>query len=418
MGRRTVTVPEAADHSETSPGVMSIADTAPAESTSRTTQQTNMSPASTNINSYFPFFFHLFSLDDIIRTISNAVITDDKTFNITVSRNNMMERGLAQWQRQKKSSPSYPIKVTFLGEAGLDTGALRKEFFTGKVAGFEERFFESGPHGGRPKYSLSDLDKGHFRTVGEIISASLAQGGPPPNYLMLWCYRFLCTGSIDFEHMEKNDVGDEEYLDLLSRVETATDTSIPDLTNEILNCGYTGQITIGRREEITRAIVLHANLRLLPMLLQIRDGLKLYGLSDLMAKYLDVCQPLFVPGLEMTADADFVLSVCQAEYSETGTNQEKVEVMVMNHLQDFLQELEQESVMERDALPSLSPKTFLQWITGQGHLPVLKEERKHFNVSIKFNHHCEKDFGDHRICYPCVAACSNTITLPVKHMTS
>ncbi len=50
-------------------------------------------------------------------------------------------------------------------------------------------------------------------------------------------------------------------------------------------------------------IVLHANLRLLPVLLQIRDGLKLYGLCDIMAKYHDICQPVFVPGVEMTVSA-------------------------------------------------------------------------------------------------------------------
>ena len=31
------------------------------------------------------------------------------------------------WQRQKN-----PLKVTFMGEAGVDTGALRKEFLTGQ----------------------------------------------------------------------------------------------------------------------------------------------------------------------------------------------------------------------------------------------------------------------------------------------
>ena len=36
------------------------------------------------------------------------------------------------WQRQKNSSPVNPLKVTFMGEAGVDTGALRKEFLTGQ----------------------------------------------------------------------------------------------------------------------------------------------------------------------------------------------------------------------------------------------------------------------------------------------
>ena len=56
---------------------------------------------------------------------------DDKTFDIIVSRQNMLERGLVQWQRQKKASPTKQLQVTFLGEAGVDTGALRKEFLTG-----------------------------------------------------------------------------------------------------------------------------------------------------------------------------------------------------------------------------------------------------------------------------------------------
>lgn len=50
------------------------------------------------------------------------------------------------------------------------------------------------------------------------MTASLVKGGPAPNYLMLWCFKFLNTESINLEHMEKNDVGDDEYVDLLSRI--------------------------------------------------------------------------------------------------------------------------------------------------------------------------------------------------------
>ncbi|KAK5916026.1 hypothetical protein CesoFtcFv8_001565 [Champsocephalus esox] len=131
---------------------------------------------------------------------------------------------------------------------------------------------------------------------------------------MPWCYKFLCTGSLDLGNLDKSDVGDDQYTDLLSKVEAATDTTIQVLTEEILNCGYTGLISLEKKGEIIRAIVLHANLRLFPMLLQIKDGFNLYGLCNIMANYPDIRQPLCVPGVEMTADAEFIISVCQAEF--------------------------------------------------------------------------------------------------------
>ncbi|XP_035988952.1 uncharacterized protein LOC105921256 [Fundulus heteroclitus] len=330
------------------------------------------------------------SLDDVIKEITNAVSTDGVTFDIAVSRKNMLERGIAQWQRQKKTSPTNPLKVTFIGEVGIDTGALRKEFLTEMVSGIERRFFLKGVNGCVPTYSLSDLDKGHFRTVGEIMVVSLAQAGPAPNFLMPWCYRFLCTGSPDFESMGRNDVVDEYFIDLISKVESANETTLLDITEDILNCGYTGIILLDKKEEMMRSVVLHANLRLLPILQQLRKGLRLYGLSDIMSTYPDTCQPLFVPGVEMKADADFIISVCQAEFSEKGSNKEQSEVDLMNHFQDFLQELEQgESSLSSENGSSLSPSAFLQWITGQAHIPVLQEERKNFQVNVQFLHQCE-----------------------------
>ncbi|KAI4903401.1 hypothetical protein NFI96_022817 [Prochilodus magdalenae] len=359
------------------------------------------------------------SVDDVLQTIAAAVSRGSSTFEVTVSRYNMVERGLAQWQRQKKSSPVNPLKVVFLGEAGIDTGALRKEFLTGMIEGIEARFFEGGRSGRRPKYSLCDLDRGHFKTIGEIMAASLAQGGPPPRFLALWCYTFLCRGSLDFKNLDKSDLGDDQYGDLISKVESASDLTITDLTDDIVSCGYTGAISTERKEEITRAVLLHATLKLIPMLQQIRVGLQLYGLGDLMSKHPEICQPLFVPGAEMTVDADFVMSVCQACFSTKGSYKEQREVTLMNHLQDLLQELEQNGDPPRlpeSAPPLMTPRTFLQWVTGQGHVPILGREKAGFSISVRFNHHCDADFSGHRICYPTVAACSSTITLPVKHM--
>lgn len=71
-----------------------------------------------------------FSLNDVLQTIS-AAVSNEEEFLLMVSRSHMVERGLAQWKRQKKASPTSRLKIQFIGEAGLDTGALRKEFLTG-----------------------------------------------------------------------------------------------------------------------------------------------------------------------------------------------------------------------------------------------------------------------------------------------
>uniref|UniRef100_A0A3Q2TM29 Uncharacterized protein n=1 Tax=Fundulus heteroclitus TaxID=8078 RepID=A0A3Q2TM29_FUNHE len=121
-----------------------------------------------------------------------------------------------------------------------------------------------------------------------------------------------------------------------------------------MNCGYTGIILLDKKEEMMRYVYC-------PMF-------------------------LFV---QYVADADFIISVCQAEFSEKGSNKEQSEVDLMNHFQDFLQELEQgsgESSLSSENGSSLSPSAFLQWITGQAHIPVLQEERKNFQVNVQFLH--------------------------------
>lgn len=73
------------------------------------------------------------SLEDLLELLASRV-NEENQFHICVSRDNLLERGLKQWQRQKKGNPNNQLKVTFIGEAGVDSGALRKEFLTGKLS--------------------------------------------------------------------------------------------------------------------------------------------------------------------------------------------------------------------------------------------------------------------------------------------
>ncbi|RXN22461.1 hypothetical protein ROHU_006753 [Labeo rohita] len=104
------------------------------------------------------------SEEDVIHLA--AQIDTMKIFEVCVSRENMLERGLKLWKRQKTGSPVNPLKITFLGEPGVDTGALRKEFLSTMVASIEKRLFEGDANKGKmPKYSLNDMDNELFKAL-------------------------------------------------------------------------------------------------------------------------------------------------------------------------------------------------------------------------------------------------------------
>lgn len=66
----------------------------------------------------------------------------------------------------------------------------------------------------------------------------------------------------------------------------------------------------------------------------------------------------------------------------------------------------------------LSVPKVLQWLTGQGHKPLLQSELQAFKVIVKFDHQCQVRMPGHTICYPTVSACSNTVTFPVAHLNT
>ncbi|KAM4594063.1 uncharacterized protein V3H82_025842 isoform 1-T1 [Fundulus diaphanus] len=297
-------------------------------------QESNISTSEDGIN-------HFQSSEEILNWIS-CQVDDSCTFSLCVSRVDLFSRGMQQWQRQKKSRPNCRLKVSFFGESGIDTGALSKEFLTEMVSEIENKLFVGGADkkGKNPLYCLNSLDTNYFRTAGEVMGASMAQGGPLPNFMREWCYRYLCSGDSDSIQVSTSDVTDSELSHLITEVNRATDENINDLTDDIVGCGYTGKVSVDKKDLIMRAIVLHSTMRLVPMLDQLRKGLQLYGLLEVMKTHPDLCLPMFVPGEDGRVDAAFVLERCQPRFSEMGSVRYSREVNIMNFFQDFLQNIE------------------------------------------------------------------------------
>lgn len=54
------------------------------------------------------------------------------------------------------------------------------------------------------------------------MAASLAQGGPRPNFLREWCYLYLCSGDSDNLQVSESDVMDSDLTSLLDKVKLLT----------------------------------------------------------------------------------------------------------------------------------------------------------------------------------------------------
>ncbi|XP_048017316.1 uncharacterized protein LOC125280751 isoform X2 [Megalobrama amblycephala] len=377
------------------------------------------------------------SLTDAINTLKKAI--DPSTiFSLCVTREDMFSRGLTQWKRQKKSSPKNPLRVTFIGEPGIDSGALMKEFLTEMMAGIEEKFFEGGSTGKNLKYSITDFQNDNLRIVGEIMAVSITQDGPPPNFFMEWIYNFISSGEIKKDELTKADITDADLLDLIDKIETADTTALLDLSERIVACGYTGPLTCDRKEEIVSAVVLHSSVRILPMLQQMCRGLELYGLHEMVKQNQPLFQPLFVPGHFTKPDADFLMMALSPILSEVGSVKRQRESRIVNYLQDFIQSLEDEeegssskesrvgddseqedktNCTKGDAeQDKITVSSFMQWITGQGHVPITSAQREKFKIHVEFDHDCQLRYGQHSLCFPLVNACSCTVTLPTQHL--
>ncbi|MEQ2195346.1 hypothetical protein XENOCAPTIV_011290, partial [Xenoophorus captivus] len=103
------------------------------------------------------------STEEILDWITRPV-NETNTFSICVSRTDLCCRGMQQWQRQKQTSPKSRLKVTFFGEAGIDTRALSREFLTEMLAEVENRLFVGGSDkkGKNPYICLNSLDSNFF----------------------------------------------------------------------------------------------------------------------------------------------------------------------------------------------------------------------------------------------------------------
>jgi len=265
----------------------------------------------------------------IVKIISGKVDQKEEFFLVS-RRSAPFTRTLALWQRQaKKTPPTRVLRVHYNGEAGIDSGAMSQEFLAEVISDMGREMFPDGS----PADSTYHVPNGNFRTCGEIVAVSLAQGGPPPCFLEQCVYESM-TKSVDMTNIQDSDLTTREQQ-LLKNVRE----NCKDFTDTIYEHGYTGVVDENHLDEISRSLKVSLVNRRSLYMKEFLKGMATYGLADLIENFPSVCQQLFVSGnfdKQLTPDANYLFSLMEPQYSPVGSSKRQIEEAVMDHFQDSL----------------------------------------------------------------------------------
>ena len=357
---------------------------------------------------------------------------NDNQFFIVMRRKVPLSRVLTLWQREaKKTSPMQKLTVKYIGEDGIDTGALAREFLTECIESMRSDMFPNGC----PIDSTYHIQNGNYRTCGQIAAVSLAQGGPSPSLFEECVYNTLVNPDIDMmklnaeEHLCNNE---KKIVDMIKH-------DIKGNQDLILDNGYTGLVDDEHIDEIVGSVIISLVSKRILYLKEFLRGLSLYGIDELLSKVPSLCKPFFVQGLiQDTIDSNYLFSCMQPEYSDPGTSRRALEERVMDNIQDFLNNIEDNKVIgysapvawnyddedgdkekllddvpEKFETPDVSVPGMMMWLTAQKHKPL---NGKEMVIVIYFDHECKTRDPKHTICFPLVGACGMQITFPIAHM--
>ncbi|KXJ06671.1 hypothetical protein AC249_AIPGENE4965, partial [Exaiptasia diaphana] len=310
------------------------------------------------------------SQESVMQSINLNVDTSGQFF-VVIRRGADVYRKLSIWRREAKKSVSgsHPLRISYVGEQGIDTGAMSKEFFTETVAEIRSTFFPNGC----PVDSTFHIQNGNLRTCGNIVASSLAQGGPAPHFMDESAYNLMINPKVDLQKLDKDRHLTEYDRNLLQSVRD----DIVSNTDTIIDCGYTCPIDKEHIEEIVNSIIVSIVSKRLMCLQEFVEGLNQFGVAPSIRLFPNIFKVLFTLESQPTAkvDANHIFSVLAPQYSmidllfslEDGNN-------IPSYEEAIVFDASTESSADQYQVADTSVPGVMGWLTGQKHRPINGEK--------------------------------------------
>lgn len=154
------------------------------------------------------------SFEDFLRSLRDYqynLFSDNEEHPVTIRRSLLWEDTLTLFQNNFPNVS--PIVVTFKGEPAMDAGGPRREYFTLllKHISMDTSFFEGSPERLLPTHNPTALINKEYYCIGKILSASVLQGGPAPQFFAESVAEYWLAG-LDGVNVHVEDISGEAQL--------------------------------------------------------------------------------------------------------------------------------------------------------------------------------------------------------------
>eukprot|EP00794_Sanderia_malayensis_P016420 gene16420-18054_t len=341
---------------------------------------------------------------DIHETLSDQHEKDTKVDNngeesfmpVHVRRGYILEDGLSELQEMDDDEWCPSFKVHFVGESGVDTGGLSREF----LSLFYASLAESSLVTGKPQHltlsqNQSLLLKGSYDALGKALNLALLGGFQVPNFFSKSLVNFVIQEdkmedheSLILELPDSMAILKDKLLEILKCSEIKVLKNLTSSLNlpELSKVGYNKtDIKLSDKEDVISAVAKHIQVGSRAKEVQsFLKGLSKHGVLDVLRKYPAEAYQLFNTA---KLDLQTVIDFFKPEWSVEGSNKRQKEDSIYYYWIKFLKECSRgrlqrcatkvgdlnssEGVQTKDpTVSTLNLEGVMQFITGSRHKPL------------------------------------------------
>ncbi len=171
------------------------------------------------LNRFSDFDTDPITIKHVLQQHQQRVVTLDDYENVErihIRRTHLFEDSYRFFRKQSNNG-SKMLKIIFLGEAAIDDGGPRREFFQLLLNDIAKRsgLFIGWPDHVVPLHNVEALGHNKFYVVGKMLAISIIQGGQPPVYFSSPVADFMVydrvNSSVDIEDIPDFQVRQELY---------------------------------------------------------------------------------------------------------------------------------------------------------------------------------------------------------------